>query len=66
VNLPFEATVGNVAEIYQMAYETGCKGITVFRDRSRSKQVLVRSLEPGKEIDSAPGACNRGEACART
>jgi ribonucleoside-diphosphate reductase alpha chain len=65
VNLPFEATVADVSEIYQMAYETGCKGITVFRDRSRTKQVLVRSLEPGHEIDAAPGACNRGEACAR-
>jgi hypothetical protein len=38
----------------------------VFRDRSRSKQVLVRSLEPGREVESAPGACNRGEVCART
>ncbi|MCX5682861.1 MAG: ribonucleotide-diphosphate reductase subunit alpha, partial [Planctomycetota bacterium] len=66
VNLPFEATVENVSEIYLMAYETGCKGITVFRDRSRSKQVLVRSLEPSKEIDAAPGACNRGDACARS
>ena len=65
VNLPFEATVENISEIYQMAYETGCKGITVFRDRSRSRQVLVRSLEAGKEITAAPGACNRGEACAR-
>jgi ribonucleoside-diphosphate reductase alpha chain len=66
VNLPFEATVADVSEIFQMAYETGCKGITVFRDRSRSKQVLVRSLEPGREVESAPGACNRGEVCART
>ena len=66
VNLPFEATIEDVSEIYRMAYETGCKGITVFRDRSRTKQVLVRSLEPGKEIDAAPGACNRGEACARS
>jgi ribonucleoside-diphosphate reductase alpha chain len=65
VNLPHEATVANVAEIYWMAYETGCKGITVFRDRSRAKQVLVRTLDAAKELEAAPGACNRPEACAR-
>ncbi|MBM4019232.1 MAG: adenosylcobalamin-dependent ribonucleoside-diphosphate reductase [Planctomycetes bacterium] len=66
VNLPFDAAVEDVSEVYQMACQTGCKGITVFRDRSRTHQVLVRSLEPGREVESAPGACNRGEACART
>jgi len=65
VNLPNEATPQDVAEVYRMAYELGCKGITVFRDRSRRQQVLVRSVEAGKELDPAPGACNRPEACAR-
>jgi len=65
VNLPNEATPQDVAEVYRMAYEMGCKGITVFRDRSRRQQVLVRSVEAGKELEPAPGACNRPEACAR-
>ena len=65
VNLPFEATVADVDEIYRMAYETGCKGITVFRDRSRKRQVLVRSAEVDKEIETLNGACSRPEVCAR-
>jgi len=64
VNLPNQARPEDVADIYRMAYETGCKGITVFRDRSRARQVLVRSAEP-KDLETPPGACNRAESCAR-
>lgn len=40
VNLPEDATKENVAEIYMLAWEYGCKGITVYRNNSRSMQVL--------------------------
>ena len=62
VNLPFESTPEDVDTIYRLAYEMGCKGITVFRDQCRQRQVLVRAVEPGKD-DAVPGACNRGDAC---
>lgn len=40
VNLPSNATKKDVSDIYIMAYETNCKGITIYRDGSKTEQVL--------------------------
>jgi len=56
VNFPREATKKDIEEVYLLAYELGCKGVTVYRDGSRDEQVLSY----GKDKNPARTA-DRGE-----
>lgn len=47
VNIPEETTVEKVAEIYQTGWEVGCKGVTVYREGSRSG-VLISDEKDNK------------------
>lgn len=45
VNLPENATVDDVKNVYNMAYDSGCKGVTVFRYGCRSQVLYLGNGE---------------------
>ena len=46
INLPTEATESDIALAYDQAWESDCKGITVYRRGSREREVLVSTVNP--------------------
>ena len=45
INLPREATMNDIAEMYMLAWKSGLKGITMYRDGSHFREVIGKKEE---------------------
>ncbi len=53
-NFPQDATQEDVREIYMLAFDLDCKGVTVYRDGSRDEQVLSTG-DTARKVKEAAG-----------
>jgi ribonucleoside-diphosphate reductase alpha chain len=55
INMPSSSSVEDVLDAYVLAWKLKCKGITVYRDRSRNEQVLnVGHSQAKKPVETKP------------
>lgn len=63
INLPFKTTTDEIQQILFDAWESGCKGLTIYRDGSRQKQVLVKKEELVSKCPSCGSKLNHAGGC---
>ncbi|SDR67648.1 adenosylcobalamin-dependent ribonucleoside-diphosphate reductase [Gramella sp. MAR_2010_147] len=56
INLPNDASEDLVGKLYLEAWEAGCKGVTVYRDGSRSGVLISNDEKKEEEAEQTPGS----------
>jgi ribonucleoside-diphosphate reductase alpha chain len=66
VNLPADATVQDVEQVFRLAYQKGCKGVTAYCDGSRPNQVISATREHKSPSVAPSGPRPRPQATTGT
>lgn len=53
-NCPSDFTIEDTKKLYELAFDLGCKGVTIYRDGSRDVQVLQTEKKEDKAEESKP------------
>jgi ribonucleoside-diphosphate reductase alpha chain len=60
-NVPKQYTVEQVGKLYEMMYDLGCKGGTIYRDGSRDEQILMLKGDERAESEMAEVKAKKAE-----